>query len=192
MAKKKTKKAPAKKPSKKAAAKKTGRKKRKATTAPAKKKRRGHKSPPRRKTEDIETSVRKPKNWDKAVSAAYLRVLGSTQADTAKSVGVSERTVRSWEGSKWWPNAESEARNRWLKGIVDQAMAGLSDVLANRDANTVRWVLERRMPEFAPPKMQHHVGISLKDLDAETLADMDEAELAALDRICSRLAGRRE
>lgn len=131
--------------------------------AEQKAKRRGHRSPRRRAGDSIATEVKRPAKWDNAVSAAYLRLLGATQEDAAEQVGVVARTVRAWEGSPWWPEAEFEARQRWLKGGDSLARRGLYRGLRSQDdaiaSTNARWWAERRMPEFAPPKLRHeHTG----------------------------------
>lgn len=110
----------------------------------------------RRKTPDIISERKRPANWDKALSAAYLRLLGATQIDAAMHVGVSDRSIRAWEGSKWWPMAVAEARERWLKGGDSECMKKLvADMAGGKDgAITARWWAERRIPEFAPPKQR--------------------------------------
>lgn len=38
--------------------------------------------------------VEKPRNWDKAISVAYLRLRKTPQMDAAKEAGVGVRTIR--------------------------------------------------------------------------------------------------
>src|SRR5690606_28571284 len=44
-----------------------------------------------------ESQKKRPAHWEKRVSAAYLRILGATQAEAARAVGRSARTIRLWE-----------------------------------------------------------------------------------------------
>ena len=109
----------------------------------------------RRKTPDIKTSCKAPRDWDKAISAAYLRLLGATQETAAKNVGVKERAICRWEGSDWWPQAVAEGRHRWLQTGDSSCMRSLvQDMNRKDDATTARWWADRRIPEFAPPKQR--------------------------------------
>ncbi len=58
---------------------------------------------------DKAQGVGKPRDWDKAISVAYLRLRDESQADAAKPAGLGERTVRRWEKSAWWLQACLEA-----------------------------------------------------------------------------------
>ena len=57
----------------------------------------------------FETSVRTPRDWDKAVSVGYLRLRNESQPDAAKAANIGERTVRRWEKCDWWAQACLEA-----------------------------------------------------------------------------------
>jgi len=92
--------------------------------------------------------VKKPHDWDKAVSAAYLRLLGQIQETVADSVGISPRTLHSWEHSSWWVTATAEAQGRWLSGLEAKARLKL---LEDMDANLALKIAERRFPALAPP-----------------------------------------
>ena len=101
-------------------------------------------------------TVTQPNDWDKAVSAAYLRLLGASQAVTAKEAGVGERTLRTWETCGWWVNAEAEARSRWLRGGDAAAMRGIQKGLKSDSEYAVmsRWWADRRIEELKPPNLQ--------------------------------------
>lgn len=91
-------------------------------------------------------------DWDSCVSAAYLRSLGVTQREAANAVGFSERSIRAWEHSTWWPKAVDEATDRWLGGVRAAARERLSQAL--RDVDTDPWlalkILERLEPALHP------------------------------------------
>ena len=94
--------------------------------------------------------VRNPRDWDKAVSCAYLRSLGASQEESADRAGCSAETLGGWEHSDWWPEAQLEAHNRWLSGVRDGARRGLLKAL-NDDAEyalTARWACERLFVEL--------------------------------------------
>lgn len=134
-------------------------------TAKTKKPRRGHSRPRSRKGGSIATEVARPQKWDQAVSAAYLRILNATQAETAAQIGRADRTVRAWEGSPWWPDAVAEARSRWLAGGDGLAMRGIYRGLKSKDDSvasaTARWWAERRVPELAPPRSRGTLDLNL-------------------------------
>ncbi|MEE8551448.1 MAG: hypothetical protein V3T08_09385 [Gemmatimonadota bacterium] len=110
---------------------------------------------------DKKQGVRKPREWDKAVSVAYLRLRTESQEDAAKEAGVGLRTVRRWEKSDWWPQACLEACSRWLQGLVYVSQQTLFSAIATGDAkgdaNLALKVVERRIPELAPPKIAHEL-----------------------------------
>ena len=98
-----------------------------------------------------------PAHWDKWLSAAYLRMLGATQQQAAKTVGIGERTLRRWEADDLWGRACDQARGRWLHGMEMCARGALLDALRD-DSDSVRRgflalkILERLDPDFAPPR----------------------------------------
>jgi len=114
----------------------------------------------------------RPSNWDKRVSAAYLRIMGATQKRAAKSVGVSERTVWTWEQHASWADARAEARVRWLDEAADTARGALLRGLQNDDQASARWLLERVDAALSGPVQRHEltgkdgapIAIDLEDL----------------------------
>jgi hypothetical protein len=105
--------------------------------------------------------VGKPHDYDKALSVAYLRLIDKTQEEAAELAGVSPRTVHSWEHSSWWPECEAEAGRRWLRGLEAKARSKLQ---SDMDASLALKILERRLPELAPPalKAEHQFPEELK------------------------------
>lgn len=103
---------------------------------------------------------RLPYNWDKAISVAYLRLIGASQEVAAKEAGCSERSVATWEKKSWWPDAQAEARQRWLRGGDAMARRGLLRALSdgNEYAATSRWWADRRIPELKPPKVRSEIS----------------------------------
>ena len=93
----------------------------------------------------------RPKDRDKALSAAYLRILGHTQTEAESGAGCAERTVRQWESCSWWPEILAEAESRWLSGLMSKARGTL---LRDMDANLALKILERRIPELAPGRVE--------------------------------------
>lgn len=116
-------------------------------------------------THDSRRTVEAPQDWDKAVSAAYLWVLDHPVKQVASSVGIDPVTFWAWRNSPWWPLAIQEATQRWLHGLQGKAMDGLK-ASVSRDGHLALKVLERRIPELAPPKQQVHleVDLNVKDL----------------------------
>jgi hypothetical protein len=89
-----------------------------------------------------------PQDREKAISVAYLRLTGSSQEDAGSAVGVHRDTVGRWEGSDWWPEIITIASRRWLSGLEAKARQVL---LKGMDAGIALKVLERRLPDLAPP-----------------------------------------
>jgi len=105
--------------------------------------------------------ARGPQNWDKVVSAAYLRLLGEPNVDAAKAVGCGERNLRVWQKKPYWKQAVEQARSRWLQGVESGAMRGITEGLSDPQeyATMSRWAAERVIPEMSPPKQrQEHSG----------------------------------
>jgi len=102
-----------------------------------------------------------PQNFDQWVGAAFLRVVGITQVETAAFIGVSDRTLRRREARPEWSQAVKEAGGRWLKDLDGRVRRVMEETVARlpgdlqagkREAyNFVKWYAERRFPEFAPP-----------------------------------------
>ena len=103
------------------------------------------------------SAVGKPRDWDKAISAAYLRLTGISQEKAAKAAGIGERTLQRWEVSAWWPDACLEASSKWLRGLVEVSQRTLFKAIDGGDANLAFKVTERRIPELAPPKIAHEL-----------------------------------
>lgn len=102
---------------------------------------------------DPTATVQRPMDWDKAVAAAYLRLIGHTQLEAAKGAGVGERTVARWENSSFWPEACEEAADRWLSHLVEHSRRSLLDGV-KKDPELSLKVLERTDPRLAPPKLK--------------------------------------
>jgi len=117
----------------------------------------------KKKTTSGRKAPKKPHNWEKVVSVAYLRLLGATQEQASISAKVSESTIHDWERSEWWRQAQFEANQRWLSD-VDSATrhALLKNVTQRTDikerGNMARYIADRRIPEFKPPKNQTEVS----------------------------------
>lgn len=93
---------------------------------------------------------KKPRYWDKRVAAAYLRIMGATQAGAGASVGRAEDTIGRWERHPSWPRARAEASDRWMADATDGARQSvLAGVKANAELG-FRF-LERVDPRLAPP-----------------------------------------
>ena len=125
-------------------------------------------------------AVGKAQDWDKAVSAAYLRLTGLTQKQAAKSAGIGFRTLQRWEVSPWWPDACHEASDRWLKGLVEVSQRTLYGAIDGGDANLAFKVTERRIPELAPPRIAHELfgkgggAIEITSVEHNVAEDDDE------------------
>ncbi|MEX2530699.1 MAG: hypothetical protein WD960_07995 [Gemmatimonadota bacterium] len=118
--------------------------------------------------------VEAPRDREKAVAAAFLRILGASQADAAGAAGVGERTLRGWEGCSWWPDVLADASRRWLDGLAAKARKGLEDAV-QVDGRLALSVLERMEPALAPPKLRAQI----ETLDMKELSDEQLARIAA-------------
>lgn len=105
-----------------------------------------------------EDPVGKPHDWDKAVAAAYLRMIGLSQVDAANGAGIGERTIVRWEQCSWWQDARDEASDRWLNDLVAESRATLMKSIKAGDPIRALQVLERRDQRLAPPahQIEHH------------------------------------
>lgn len=101
--------------------------------------------------------VSKPHDWEKVTSGAYLRLLGHTQQDVADTVGVSRQQFCKWEQSDFWPQAVSEAKDRWLAGLAAKARQSV-ELAVPDDARLAMTVLERLEPALNPKATMELVG----------------------------------
>jgi hypothetical protein len=102
-------------------------------------------------------TVSKPNDWDKAVFAAYLRLIGETQKSAARIAGVGKRTLERWEMSEFWHDAcEEAARDRWLKHLVTRARMSLTKNI-DADGNLALKIVERMDERLLPPaqRLEH-------------------------------------
>ena len=99
------------------------------------------------------SSIGRPKNWDTAVSVAYLLLMGATQAAASEATGASKRSITAWNNSKWWHEAQTEARARWLRNIEAGAMRGILWGLGNDNekGSMSKYVADRMVHELKPP-----------------------------------------
>ena len=116
-----------------------------------------HRGAPGENASASEARGARPSNWDKRMSVGFLRILGATQREAANAVGISERTVRTWEHEASWPDAIAEARSRWLDAAGDRARRALWVGLGANDQASARWVLERVEPALAAPVQRTEV-----------------------------------
>ena len=119
--------------------------------------------------------VEKPRNWDKAVSVSYLRLIGQTQEDAAKGAGVGVRTLRRYELSEWWPLACAEACGRWMQQLEIECRSTVMAAVKAGDVVTAVKMLERIDKRLAPPRQLHGVEHS-GDL-TRSVREMSDEEL---------------
>ena len=87
--------------------------------------------------------VEKPRDWDKAVSVAYLRLIGLTQKKAASGAGIGVRTLRRYELSDWWPDACGEAVGRWMQQLAIECRTTIMAAVKAGDVVTAVKMLER-------------------------------------------------
>lgn len=135
--------------------------------------------------------VGRPRDWDKAVSAAFLIQLDSTQSEAAKAVGAGQRTVERWVQCSWWAEAKEDARERWLSGLTRKARRNIQGALEGGDMVTTRWIAEKVIPELQPTYRQEHTGPDGEPLPQQNVSiylpsnDRDELPEAVRERISS-------
>lgn len=132
--------------------------------------------------------VTKPQDREKCLSVAYLRILGASQIDAAKVVGVGERSVRNWEACSWWPAIKAEATDRWLDGLRSKTFVALERLVEDLEPTTVRFVAERIEDRFLPPKQRvEATGANGGPIEYRDLSDEELKARAA--RLHNRVAG---
>lgn len=100
----------------------------------------------------------RPRQWEKWVLYAYLRMMGATQRDAASAVGRKKRTVQEWqEDTVLYALAREEARTRWLSEATDAARKTLLTAIKGGHAEMALRLLERVDPDLAPPTQRHQV-----------------------------------
>ena len=101
--------------------------------------------------------MKRPHSWDKAVSAAYLRLWGLSQERAAKGAGIGERTIQRYEISEWWPKACEEAVDRWMQQLEIECRTTIMAAIRAGDVQTAVKMLERIDERLAPPKIAHEI-----------------------------------
>lgn len=142
---------------------------------------------------DKSDPVKRPRSWDKALKAAGMRLLGASQAEAAKTAGIGERTLQRYEKCSWWPEAEKQAREKWLDDVRAAAYRSLLKLVRGTDEmdpdpKTVRWTLERIDEQFIPPKQRIEQDVTADvterdDSDNMDLSKLDDEDLDELERI---------
>jgi hypothetical protein len=139
----------------------------------------------------------RPACWEKAVLAAYYRLLGGSQPQAAAAVGRSVRAVRYWEADKaLWARATLAAKDRWLGEVTSLARRQLLKASAVADGELALKLLERLDDALAPPahRLKHEGQVALtsqpewvqlRTAILEALADLPDARL----RLAAVLSG---
>lgn len=121
--------------------------------------------------------VPRPRYWEKRVLAAYLRMLGATQAVAGKAVARNARRIREWEADATWAQAREEARQRWLGELTDAARVTLLTTLKDVSQGFLALqVLERIDPDLAPAKQQVDVNLQGGGLAALLVRTREDAD----------------
>ena len=127
---------------------------------------------------------KRPQNWDKAVSTAYLRLLGLSQTKAAKGAGIGERTLARWELSEWWRDACREAADRWMQQLAIECRTTIMAAVKAGDVVTAVKMVERLDERLAPPRLSHGVEHS-GDVTRSVRAMSDEELLARAQQLAS-------
>ena len=134
--------------------------------------------------------VKKPQDWDKSVSAAYLRLLGLSQKKAAKGAGLGERTLARYELSEWWPDACREAVDRWMQQLEIEARTTVMVAVKNGDVGTAWKVLERLDRRLAPPRQSHgieHSGEIVSEAPAMSVEEIFERAQKIVTRLAPQM-----
>lgn len=131
-----------------------------------------------------DTKPKRPTNWDKRVSVAYLLTTGSTQVEAANAAGCSERVIRDWKNHGTWPAVVAEAHQRWLSGCDAKVKAAIDRLLTLSNEKVVMWYGDRRIPELQPPKTR--TEISGPDGGPLLVTSPDEARQKLLDKLAGK------
>ena len=113
--------------------------------------------------------------------------MGQTQENAAKGAGIGVRTLRRYELSDWWPEACSEAVDRWMQQLEIEARTTVMAAIKEGDVVTAMKVLERLDKRLAPPRQQlgvHHSG----EIKTPVREMSDEELLERAGQFASRLA----
>jgi hypothetical protein len=103
-----------------------------------------------------------PRQWEKWVLYAYLRMLGATQKEAGSAVGRKKRTVAEWEMAKpLFAQAREEARQRWMKELTDAARQTLLATIRAGHGELSLKVLERVDADLAPATQRHKVEVEV-------------------------------
>lgn len=141
-------------------------------------------------------AVRRPRDWDKAVAAAYIYLLTDHLGRAAEHAGVGERTIQRWHTCSWWRDACAEARERWLDHVDIEARRSLARQLANDELDPLK-LLERLDPSLAPAEQRlkltadylhvDEVGALLEQIASDVLGVVQgEAERAEIQNRIAR------
>lgn len=104
-----------------------------------------------------EDTVTKPQDWDKAVAAAYLRLIGNSQEVSAEGAGIGRRTLIRYEKADWWHEACEEAADRWLSHLVEESRRTLLAGIKGGNASLALSILERVDRRLTPAANRHEV-----------------------------------
>ena len=121
--------------------------------------------------------VTKSHDWDKAVSVAYLRLLGLSQKKAAKGAGIGERTLARYELSEWWPEACGEAVDRWMQQLAIECRTTIMAAVKSGDVATAVKMLERIDKRLAPPRQE--LGVQHSGDLRRSVRDLSDEELVA-------------
>ena len=127
---------------------------------------------------DYRDAIGAPRDREKALSAAYLRLLGHTQTEAAIATGVDPRTIGRWEQSSWWCDIQRKAADQWLAGAVGKARRALLRALDEPDGTLALKVLERVVPQLAPLERVASQGAIAK-LDFAAMTDEQLSRIKA-------------
>ena len=104
--------------------------------------------------------VRAPRNRDKALRAAYFRLIGYSLRDAASSANIGTRTLERYESCSWWQDLLAEADRKYLSELTAKSRQSLLKGV-EKDSSLALRVVERLIPELAPPAQRMNVDATI-------------------------------
>lgn len=130
-----------------------------------------------------DNDTRRPRDWNKAVTAAAMVQIGATQEQAAKAAGIGDRTLRDWMGCAFWDDAMTEALAKYTTDLHRLCLKAVFDAVRDGDANLALKVLERIDPKAWGQRANTSVVVDVTDTpeaDSEELLSRGRRVLIAL------------
>lgn len=119
---------------------------------------------------------------EQATIAATALYYGATFSEAAAEAGIRKETLVAWRKEPWFEAIYEGLQDSELDVLAAKARGVIDRKLTEGDAQTARWVLERRDRKFASKTTVEHTGRvdHQHSLDAEQVAALTDAQLDRL------------